>query len=260
MTTTTCPRTNPPPGGLCEAPSRAGLHRPSCILKKNGCLASPIAGEQGRDFLLPVLRCTDDDAFARISRSSNSTRPRLRSRLPGEFLRPELYGLNEPKHGDSTTGWVRNVSGNNPEYTEFTSTSFFEIRRIPDYFKKEKPQFGEDEPFWTTRQVHSRLPCQSGFDTMRLRVALWQQAFISPYRDCDGCAGNSCLRFLCVFRRGSLTGIAVAISVALAYWVVDGLFSAMGNVELFARGACGVVSRRSLSASQAVCLLLRTPT
>jgi lipopolysaccharide export LptBFGC system permease protein LptF len=32
-------------------------------------------------------------------------------------------------------------------------------------------------------------------------------------------------------RRGSLTGIAVAIAVALAYWVVDGLFGAMGNVN-----------------------------
>jgi len=32
-------------------------------------------------------------------------------------------------------------------------------------------------------------------------------------------------------RRGSLTGIAVAIAVALAYFVVDGLFNAMGNVN-----------------------------
>ena len=32
-------------------------------------------------------------------------------------------------------------------------------------------------------------------------------------------------------RRGSLSGIAVAIGVALAYWVIDGLFGAMGNVN-----------------------------
>jgi len=32
-------------------------------------------------------------------------------------------------------------------------------------------------------------------------------------------------------RRGSLTGIAVAIGVALAYFVADSLFGALGNVN-----------------------------
>ena len=33
-------------------------------------------------------------------------------------------------------------------------------------------------------------------------------------------------------KRGSLTGIAVAIGVAIAYFVVAGIFGAMGNVNL----------------------------
>ncbi|HEX6467389.1 MAG TPA: LptF/LptG family permease, partial [Terriglobales bacterium] len=32
-------------------------------------------------------------------------------------------------------------------------------------------------------------------------------------------------------RRGALTGVAVAISLAVAYWIVSGLFEAMGNVN-----------------------------
>jgi lipopolysaccharide export LptBFGC system permease protein LptF len=33
-------------------------------------------------------------------------------------------------------------------------------------------------------------------------------------------------------RRGSLAGIGVAIGVAIAYFVVDGVFEAMGNVNM----------------------------
>ena len=33
-------------------------------------------------------------------------------------------------------------------------------------------------------------------------------------------------------KRGSLTGIAAAIGVAISYWVVAGTFEAMGNVNM----------------------------
>ena len=32
-------------------------------------------------------------------------------------------------------------------------------------------------------------------------------------------------------RRGALTGTAVAIGIAISYWVISGLFEAMGNVS-----------------------------
>jgi lipopolysaccharide export LptBFGC system permease protein LptF len=60
-------------------------------------------------------------------------------------------------------------------------------------------------------------------------------------------------------RRGSLSGIAVAIGVALAYFVVDGFFSALGNVNyLPATVAAG--SADVLFGLVGGYLLLRTPT
>jgi len=70
---------------------------------------------------------------------------------------------------------------------------------------------------------------QSGFDTMRLRVELWHKL-----ADPLAAVVMAILAIpfaLMMGRRDSLTGIAVAIAVALAYWVVDGLFGAMGNVN-----------------------------
>jgi lipopolysaccharide export LptBFGC system permease protein LptF len=60
-------------------------------------------------------------------------------------------------------------------------------------------------------------------------------------------------------KRGSLTGIAVAIAVALAYWVADGFFSALGNVNYL---PAPVAAWASLVLFGLVggYLLLRTPT
>jgi lipopolysaccharide export LptBFGC system permease protein LptF len=60
-------------------------------------------------------------------------------------------------------------------------------------------------------------------------------------------------------RRGSLTGIAVAIGVAIAYWVVAALFEAMGNVNTLP-AALAAWSPDLLFALAGGYLLLRTPT
>jgi lipopolysaccharide export LptBFGC system permease protein LptF len=60
-------------------------------------------------------------------------------------------------------------------------------------------------------------------------------------------------------RRGSLSGIAVAIGVALAYFVIDGLFGALGNVN-FLPSALAAWSSDILFGLIGGYLLLRTPT
>ena len=85
---------------------------------------------------------------------------------------------------------------------------------------------------------------QSGFDTMRLRVALWHKL---AYPLIAIVMSVLAIPFaLSMGRRGSLSGIAVAIAVALAYWVVDGLFGAMGNVNYLPARCRGMVLRRSV--------------
>jgi lipopolysaccharide export LptBFGC system permease protein LptF len=64
---------------------------------------------------------------------------------------------------------------------------------------------------------------------MRLRVELWHKL---AYPLMAVVMAVLAIPFaLSMGRRGSLTGIAVAIAVTLAYFVVDGLFGAMGNVN-----------------------------
>jgi lipopolysaccharide export LptBFGC system permease protein LptF len=60
-------------------------------------------------------------------------------------------------------------------------------------------------------------------------------------------------------RRGSLTGIAVAIGVALSYFVVENLFGALGNVN-YLPAPLAAWSSDMLFGLVGGYLLLRTPT
>ncbi len=153
-------------------------------------------------------------------------------------------------------GWERGFQDSNvTQYREFQETSFPEIHEIPQYFKKEKLQSQEMSFDQLRRYIHDLR--QSGFDTMRLRVALWHKL---AYPLIAVVMAMLAIPFaLAMGRRGSLTAIAVAIAVALAYWVVDGLFSAMGNVN-YLPAPLAAWSADVLFALVGTYLLLRTPT
>jgi LPS export ABC transporter permease LptG/LPS export ABC transporter permease LptF len=153
-------------------------------------------------------------------------------------------------------GWQRDISGANiTDYRQFLKTSFTEIHEEPSYFKKESRQaqemnFGQLDRYITDLS-------QSGFDTVRLRVELWHKL-------ADPLAAVLMAMLAIPFalmmgRRDSLTGIAVAIAVALAYWVVDGLFGAMGNVS-YLPAAMAAWSADLLFGLVGGYLLLKTPT
>jgi LPS export ABC transporter permease LptG/LPS export ABC transporter permease LptF len=153
-------------------------------------------------------------------------------------------------------GWVRDMTGANTEqYREFSSTSFAEIHEEPSYFKKESLQ-SQEMNFGQLENYIGDLR-QSGFDTMRLRVALWQK--LAFPLTAIVMAVLAIPFALSMGRRGSLTGIAVAIAVALAYRVVDGLFGAMGNVD-YLPAALAAWSPDILFGLTGGYLLLRTPT
>lgn len=126
-------------------------------------------------------------------------------------------------------GWVRTSAGEViSSFDLFEVQTFSEITEEPTYFKKENYQ--SQEMNFAELGHYIRDLRQSGFDTMRLRVqlnrklayplvALVMAVLAIPFSLSTG-------------RRGSLTGVAVAIGVAVAYWVVEGIFDAMGNVNL----------------------------
>jgi LPS export ABC transporter permease LptG/LPS export ABC transporter permease LptF len=153
-------------------------------------------------------------------------------------------------------GWSRDFQGaSQTRYQEFNYTSFSEIHEDPSYFKKESLQSQEMNFGQLDRYIRDLR--QSGFDTMRLRVALWHKI---AYPIIAIVMAVLAIPFaLSMGRRGSLTGIAVAIAVALAYFVVDNLFGAMGNVN-YLPAAIAAWSPDVLFGLTGGYLLLRTPT
>jgi LPS export ABC transporter permease LptG/LPS export ABC transporter permease LptF len=153
-------------------------------------------------------------------------------------------------------GWARDFDGPiQTQYRTFHFTSFAEISEEPGYFTKESLQSQEMNFGQLDRYIRDLR--QSGFDTMRLRVALWHKL---AYPLIAIIMAMLAVPFaLTMGRRGSLTGIAVAIAVALAYWMIDGLFGAMGNVN-YLPAAVAAWSPDLLFALTGGYLLLRTPT
>jgi LPS export ABC transporter permease LptG/LPS export ABC transporter permease LptF len=153
-------------------------------------------------------------------------------------------------------GWRRQMNGATITGSSlFTQTVLPEIHEDPSYFQKENLQ--SQEMNFTQLDRYIRDLQQSGFDTMRLRVQLWHKV---AYPLVAIVMAMLAIPFaLSMGRRGSLTGIAVAIGLALAYWVIDGLFGAMGYVN-YLPPALAAWSSDVLFGLLGGYLLLRTPT
>jgi LPS export ABC transporter permease LptG/LPS export ABC transporter permease LptF len=153
-------------------------------------------------------------------------------------------------------GWQTDIEGDHPRsFRAFAEASFPEIHEDPSYFNKESLQAQQMNFGQLDRYIDDLR--QSGFDTMKLRVALWQKL---AYPLIAIVMAVLAIPFaLSMGRRGSLTGIAVAIGVALTYFVIDSLFGALGNVN-YLPAALAAWSSDILFGLVGGYLLLRTPT
>ncbi len=153
-------------------------------------------------------------------------------------------------------GWERDFTGEAVGgYHSFSVQTFSDIREGPGYFKKEYRQSSEMSFGELERYIHDLR--QSGFDTMRLRVQLNHKL---AYPFITLIMAVLAVPFaLSVGRRSSLTGIAAAIGLAIAYWVVAGMFEALGNVNMLP-AMLAAWSPDLLFGLAGGYLLLRTPT
>ncbi len=153
-------------------------------------------------------------------------------------------------------GWQRTFSGDaTASFQPFTLSSFPEIREQPSYFKKEDRPSQEMSYGELSRYINDLS--QSGFDTMRLRVQL-NEKIAKPVITLV-MAVLAIPFALSMGKRGGLAGIATAIGLAIAYWVVAGLFEAMGNVNTLP-AMLAAWSPDLLFGLTGAYLLLRTPT
>ena len=127
-----------------------------------------------------------------------------------------------------TQGWERTLRGAAiDEYRPFDVSTFAAINEPPTYFKKEVKQSSEMNYAELRRYIGDLQ--QSGFDVIRLRVQLQKKL---AYPAISLVMAVLAIPFsLSAGRRGTVTGVATAVSIAVVYWTVAGLFEAMGNIS-----------------------------
>jgi len=125
-------------------------------------------------------------------------------------------------------GWERSlrvsaIAG----YRLFDASTFPELAETPAYFKKEVKQYTEMNYEELRRYIRDLQ--QSGFDVVRLRVQLQKKL---SYPVITLVMAVLAVPFsLSSGKKGAITGVAVAVGIAVFYTVVSRLFEAMGDLS-----------------------------
>jgi LPS export ABC transporter permease LptF/LPS export ABC transporter permease LptG len=125
-------------------------------------------------------------------------------------------------------GWERslNVSAI-VNYRPFDVSTFPNLPETPSYFKKEVKQYTEMNYEELRRYIRDLQ--QSGFDVVRLRVQLNKKL---SYPLITLIMAVLAIPFsLSTGKKGAITGVAVAVGIAVFYTVVSRLFEAMGDLS-----------------------------
>ncbi len=153
-------------------------------------------------------------------------------------------------------GWQRTFSGETVStYKPFTVATFPEIREQPSYFNKE--YIPSQEMSYNELSDYIADLKQSGFDTKRLSVQLDKKI---AYPLITLVMAILAIPFaLSMGKKGSLTGIATAIGLAITYYVVTLVFESLGNVNTLP-AVLAAWTPDILFGITGAYLLLRTPT
>jgi LPS export ABC transporter permease LptG len=125
-------------------------------------------------------------------------------------------------------GWERALRPDSvATFEQFPARVFPEFREPPSYFLKEVRQSTQMN-FFELRDYLGDLK-KSGFDVVPLSVQLYRKFSFPLFALIMALIG---LPFaFSVGKRGALTGIAIAIAIAVAFWATDSLFEALGNLN-----------------------------
>ncbi len=153
-------------------------------------------------------------------------------------------------------GWQRTFAGEKiAGYQPFTVSTFPEIKEQPAYFNKE--YIPSQEMTYNELSTYIADLKQSGFETQRLNVQLNKKI---AYPLITLVMAILAIPFaLSMGKKGSLTGIATAIGLAITYWVVALIFESFGNVNHLP-AVLAAWSPDLLFGITGAYLLLRTPT
>jgi LPS export ABC transporter permease LptF/LPS export ABC transporter permease LptG len=125
-------------------------------------------------------------------------------------------------------GWQRSLHGAAiAGFRTFDVSTFPELSETPSYFKKEVKQYSE----MNYEELHRYIGDlqQSGFDVVRLRVQLNKKL---SFPMITLIMAVLAVPFsLSAAKKGAITGVAVAVTIAVVYTVVSRLFEALGDLS-----------------------------
>jgi LPS export ABC transporter permease LptF/LPS export ABC transporter permease LptG len=126
-------------------------------------------------------------------------------------------------------GWDRSLRVSAiANYRSFDVATFPELPETPTYFKKEVKQYTEMNYEELRRYIRDLQ--QSGFDVVRLRVQLHKKLSYPLITLIMAIVGIPFA--LWGGNKGAITGVAVAVGMAVVYLVLSPLFESMGNASL----------------------------
>ena len=126
-------------------------------------------------------------------------------------------------------GWSRDIAGViERNVKSFQATTFPELSERPEYFLKEVKQ--DKQMNYLQLASYIRDLQQSGFDTVKLQVQ-YHKKFAVPVFALIMAMLSIPFGFL-IGNRGAMTGIAVSIAIAMAYWGSSQFFEQLGDVSL----------------------------
>ena len=123
-------------------------------------------------------------------------------------------------------GWVREIDGNRPtNFETFEARAFPDLDEEPSYFLKEERQ--HQQMNWRELRAYISDLTQSGFDTVRLQVQLHKKLAFPLFA--VSMAVLAIPFSLVAGHRGALTGVALSIGLAIAYYTINALFEQLGR-------------------------------
>ena len=146
---------------------------------------------------------------------------RLRRHIAAERARWDV----EQRAWVMENGWEREINGDQvTHFEQFPSKAFPDLSEDPAYFQKEERQ--HQQMNWTELRSYIMDLTQSGFDTVRLQVQL-QRKLAFPMFGITMALLAVPFSFI-AGPRGALTGVAMSIGLAIAYYSVNSLFEQLG--------------------------------
>jgi lipopolysaccharide export LptBFGC system permease protein LptF len=123
-------------------------------------------------------------------------------------------------------GWFSDFRAGDRKYNAFQVSTFPELNEPPEYFLKDPPK--DEQMNFIELGGYIRDLRQSGFDTMRLQVEFYRKFSVPIFALIMALIAVP-FGFM-VGNRGAMTGIGLAIIIAIAYWGVSSVFDKAGGV------------------------------